>query len=152
MPASKVPSAAAKRSAKKTPARDAGKSPSALIDARIEELQDWRGGLFARLRALIRGAHPEVTEEWKWNTPVWSASGIICTGEAYKRVVKLTFAKGAALADPSRLFNSSLEGNVRRAIDFPEGCDVDAPALRALVQAAAALNKSSGSGKTRSAA
>ena len=119
-------------------------SPSELIDARIEELGDWRGEMLARLRALIKEADPEVAEEWKWRgTPVWSHDGMICTGETYKKVVKMTFAKGASLEDPSGLFNSSLEGNVRRAIDFHEGDEVDEKALKALIRAAAALNGSS---------
>jgi hypothetical protein len=121
-----------------------GESPSQLIDARIKELGDWRGELLSRLRTLIKQADPEVTEEWKWRgTPVWSHDGLICTGETYKKVVKMTFAKGASLEDPSRLFNSSLEGNVRRAIDFHEGESVDAEALKALIRAAVALNASS---------
>ena len=133
--------AAAKGFPKKTPAPDAGKPASALIDARIEALDDWRGPLLARLRGVVRAADSAVTEDWKWNTPVWSCSGIICTGEAYKKAVKLTFAKGALLADPSWLFNASLEGNVRRAIDFPEGAEIDEAALGALVRAAADLNR-----------
>jgi hypothetical protein len=115
-------------------------SPSALIDARIAELGDWRGEMLARLRAVVRAADPEVVEEWKWGTPVWSRNGIICTGETYKKAVKMTFAKGASLEDPSRLFNSSLEGNTRRAIDFHEGDKVDEKALKALVRAAIAFN------------
>ena len=123
--------------------------PSALIDARIEELADWRGEMLSRLRALIKEAEPEVIEEWKWRgTPVWSRDGMICTGETYKSVVKMTFAKGASLKDPSGLFNSSLDGNVRRAIDFHEGDNVDEKALKALVRAAVALNKSSASGRS----
>jgi hypothetical protein len=118
-------------------------SPSRLIDARIADLGDWRGETLARVRALIREAVSEVVEEWKWRgVPVWSDGGIICTGETYKAVVKLTFAKGASLADPSGLFNSSLDGNVRRAIDIHEGEAIDEAALKALVAAAAALNKS----------
>jgi hypothetical protein len=117
------------------------KATSALIDKRIEELGDWRGEMLARLRALIRQAVPDVTEEWKWRgTPVWSHNGLICTGETYKNVVKMTFAKGAALPDPARLFNASLEGNVRRAIDIHEGDTLDEPALKALIRAAADLN------------
>jgi len=124
-------------------------SPSELIDARIEELGDWRGEMLARLRALIREADPEVSEEWKWRgTPVWSHNGMICTGETYKKVVKMTFAKGASLEDPSALFNSSLEGNVRRAIDFQEGDEVDEKALKALIRGAVALNTSSGRGSS----
>jgi hypothetical protein len=120
-----------------------GKSPSRLIDERIEELGDWRGEMLGRLRALVREADPDVVEEWKWRgVPVWSHDGLICTGETYKNVVKMTFAKGAALADPARLFNASLEGNTRRAIDFHEGAKIDAKALKALVRAAVALNKS----------
>ena len=119
-------------------------SPSELIDARIEDLGDWRGEMLSRIRALIREADPDVLEEWKWmGTPVWSHNGIICTGETYKNVVKMTFAKGASLKDPSGLFNSSLEGNVRRAIDIHEGDELDEQALKALIRAAVALNKSS---------
>jgi hypothetical protein len=118
------------------------KSASELIDARIEDLGDWRGEMLSRLRALIKAADPEVVEEWKWRgTPVWSHSGLICTGETYKNVVKMTFARGASLKDPSGLFNSSLEGNVRRAIDFHEGDQLNAAALKALIRAAVALNK-----------
>ena len=146
MPASKIPSSATSRFPKKTPAADAGKPPAELIDARIAELRDWRGELLARLRALIRAAHPGIAEEWKWNTPVWSCGGILCVGETYQKVVKLTFPKGAFLPDPSRLFNSSLEGNTRRAIDFPEAGHVDEAALVALVRAAITLNESSGGG------
>src|SRR5438445_7288500 len=121
-----------------------GASPSELIDARVEELGDWRGETLARIRALIKEADPDVTEEWKWRgVPVWSHAGIICTGETYKNVVKTTFAKGASLEDPSGLFNSSLEGNTRRAIDFHEGDKIDEKALKALVRAAVALNTSS---------
>jgi hypothetical protein len=116
-------------------------SASGRIDARIEDLDDWRGEMLSRLRAIIREADPGVTEEWKWNNPVWSHDGIICTGESYKKVVKMTFAKGASLPDPSGLFNSSLEGAVRRAIDFHEGDKVDAKALKTLIRAAVALNK-----------
>ena len=119
-----------------------GDSPSKLIDARIKELDDWRGKTLARLRAVIKQADPDVVEEWKWNVPVWSHDGIICTGETYKSAVKLTFAKGAAVKDPAKLFNSSLEGNTRRAIDFREGDDIDAEALKALIRAAVAVNKS----------
>jgi hypothetical protein len=119
-------------------------SPSKLIDARIQELSDWRGEMLARIRKLIRQADPEVVEEWKWRgVPVWSHAGIICTGETYKSVVKMTFAKGASLEDPSGLFNSSLEGNTRRAIDFHEGDKIDEKALRALIRAAVTLNTSS---------
>jgi hypothetical protein len=118
------------------------KSPSQLIDARIEELDDWRGKMLSRLRTLIKEADPQVVEEWKWRgVPVWSHAGIICTGETYKNVVKMTFAKGAALKDPSRLFNSSLEGNTRRAIDFHEGERIDEEALKSLVRAAVTLNQ-----------
>jgi hypothetical protein len=119
------------------------KSASELIDARIKELGDWRGRMLSRLRALIKEADPDVVEEWKWRgVPVWYHDGMICTGETYKNVVKMTFAKGAALTDPSRLFNSSLEGNTRRAIDFHEGKTVDEEALKTLVRAAVSLNKS----------
>ena len=122
-------------------------SPSELIDARIEDQGDWRGEMLSRLRALIKEADPEVAEEWKWRgTPVWSHNGLICTGETYKNVVKMTFAKGASLKDPSGLFNSSLEGNVRRAIDFHEGDKLDEAALKRLIRAAVALNKSSARG------
>ena len=118
-------------------------SPSELIDARIEDLGDWRGEMLSRLRALIREADREVAEEWKWRgTPVWSHNGLICTGETYKNVVKMTFAKGASLKDPSGLFNSSLEGRVRRAIDFHEGDEIDEKALVALVRSAVVLNTS----------
>ena len=121
-----------------------GESPSKLIDARIEELGDWRGKTLSRLRTLIKQADPDVVEEWKWSVPVWSHDGIICTGETYKKAVKLTFAKGASLKDPSRLFNSSLEGNTRRAIDVHEGEKIDEEALKALVRAAVTLNVSDG--------
>ena len=119
-----------------------GKTASDMIDARIEELGDWRGKTLARLRSLIKAADPKVVEEWKWNVPVWSHDGIICTGESYKSAVKLTFLKGAAVKDPSRLFNSSLEGNARRAIDFREGGKIDETAFKALIRAAVAVNKS----------
>jgi hypothetical protein len=119
-------------------------SPSQLIDARIRELSDWRGETLARLRSLIKQADPEIVEEWKWRgVPVWSHAGIICTGETYKSVVKMTFAKGASLEDPSGLFNSGLEGNTRRAIDFHEGAKINEKALKALIRAAVALNTSS---------
>jgi len=119
-----------------------GEPASRLIDARIRELDDWRGKTLARVRALIKQADPGVTEEWKWNVPVWSHDGIICTGETYKSAVKLTFAKGASVKDPSRLFNSSLEGNVRRAIDIHEGDEIDEDAFRTLIRAATAVNGS----------
>src|ERR1051326_3194355 len=120
-------------------------SPSRLIDARIKELGGWRGEMLGRLRALIKEADPEVIEEWKWRgVPVWEHEGIICTGETYKSVVKMTFAKGAALKDPARLFNSSLEGNTRRAIDFHEGETIDEAALKTLIRAAVTLNRSKG--------
>jgi len=119
------------------------KSPSQLIDARIKELGDWRGKMLSRLRTLVKEADPEVVEEWKWRgVPVWSHAGIICTGETYKTAVKMTFAKGASLEDPTGLFNASLEGNTRRAIDFHEGDKVDEKALTALIRAAVALNMS----------
>ena len=124
----------------------AGESASALIDGKIAELGDWRGRMLARLRALIQQAVPGVTEEWKWSTPVWSHHGIVCTGETYKKAVKMTFAKGASVPDPSGLFNSSLDGNVRRAIDFHEGDKPDEKALEALIRAAAALNQSAARG------
>jgi hypothetical protein len=125
----------------KKPAARKGKSPSLLIDARIKEFGDWRGEMLGRLRAMVRKADPQIVEEWKWSVPVWSRDGLICTGETYKSVVKMTFAKGAALKDPARLFNSSLEGNTRRAIDFREGDKVNEKALKALVRAAVSLNK-----------
>jgi hypothetical protein len=124
-----------------------GQSASDLISQRIAELSDWRGGTLGRMRKLIKEADPGVVEEWKWGTPVWSHDGILCTGESYKKVVKLTFAKGASLEDPTRLFNSSLEGNVRRAIDIREGEDVDKAAFKALVRRAVVLN-TSGKSKT----
>jgi hypothetical protein len=126
------------------------RSASQQIDARIQELHDWRGKTLARIRAIVKDADPEVVEEWKWakakspGTPVWSHDGILCTGESYKAVVKMTFAKGASLPDPKGLFNSSLDGNVRRAIDFREGDEIDAEALKALVQAAVTLNTGRG--------
>ena len=127
---------------------DRAEDASALIDTRIAALADWRGDMLARLRALIRAADPEVIEEWKWRgVPVWSHHGIVCTGETYKSVVKATFAKGASLPDPAGLFNSSLDGNVRRAIDFHEGDKLDEKALMALVRAAVDLNASSARGK-----
>jgi hypothetical protein len=119
------------------------KSPSELIDARIEELGDWRGEMLSRLRALVKEADPEIVEEWKWRgVPTWYHDGIVCTGETYKEVVKMTFAKGASLDDPAGLFNSSLEGNTRRAIDFREGDEIDEEALKALLRDAVALNES----------
>jgi hypothetical protein len=147
MPSTKVNMAKPKPFPKKLPAADAGTTPAQLIEARIQELDDWRGQLLAHLRELIRSSDPEITEEWKWNVPVWSCNGIICTGETYKRAVKLTFAKGATLPDPDKLFNSSLEGAVRRAIDFPEGCAVNDSAVQALVKAAASLNRMPKPGK-----
>ena len=124
------------------------RSPSRLIDARIKELGDWRGEMLGRLRSLVKEADPDVVEEWKWRgVPVWSHDGLICTGETYKSVVKMTFAKGAALKDPSGLFNSSLEGNVRRAIDFREGEEIDERALKDLIRAAVALNQSKSKAK-----
>jgi hypothetical protein len=126
----------------KTSGSQKSKSPSQLIDARIEELGDWRGEMLSRLRTLVKEADPEVVEEWKWRgVPVWYHDGMICTGETYKDVVKMTFAKGAALKDPSRLFNSSLDGNTRRAIDVREGEKIDEAALKTLIRAAVALNK-----------
>ena len=124
------------------PATKTAESASDLIDAKIEGLGDWRGVMLSRLRAVIRAADPDVVEEWKWSIPVWSLNGLICTGETYKKVVKTTFAKGASLKDPTGLFNSSLEGNTRRAIDFHEGDELDEAALTALVRAAVALNAS----------
>jgi hypothetical protein len=156
-PAKKASTAkGAKKTVKKTaakpaaakPAATAGGSPSALIDGRIKELGDWRGEMLARVRALIKQADPEVIEEWKWRgVPVWEHAGIICTGETYKSVVKLTFANGASLDDPQRLFNSSLEGNMRRAIDIPEGGKIDERALKALIRAAVTRNVSKKSKK-----
>ena len=135
--------------AKKSAAAE-GESPSRLIDARIKELDDWRGKTLARVRALIKAADPEVIEEWKWRgVPVWSHDGILCTGETYKSVVKLTFAKGASLKDPAKLFNSSLDGNVRRAIDIHEDEAIDEAAFKALIRAAAALNASKPAKKPR---
>ena len=128
----------------KTSATNQRESASTLIDARIRELDDWRGKTLAHVRALIRQADPDVVEEWKWNVPVWSHVGIICTGETYKTAVKLTFAKGASVEDPSGLFNSSLDGNVRRAIDIHEGDEIDEDAFRKLIRAAAAVNGSAG--------
>jgi hypothetical protein len=129
-----------------------GDSASRLIDARIKELSDWRGEMLARVRTLIKQAVPEVVEEWKWRgVPVWEHAGMICTGETYKSVVKMTFAKGASLEDPAGLFNSSLEGNTRRAIDFHEGDKIDEKALKALIRAAAALNNSARAKKSKSA-
>ena len=151
VPAKKV---SATKAAKRVPAKTAasregsakaGGNPSALIDARIKELDDWRGETLARLRALIKKVDPEVVEEWKWRgVPVWYHDGMICTGESYKSIVKLTFAKGASLSDPAGLFNSSLDGNVRRAIDFHEGEKINEKAFSALIRAAIALNNSSG--------
>lgn len=134
----------------KTSSSRASGSPSERIDARIEELGDWRGATLARIRALVRQADPDVTEEWKWRgVPVWSHDGILCTGETYKAVVKMTFAKGASLADPAGLFNSSLEGSTRRAIDFREGDRIDEKALKELIRAAVALNSGGSRGSTR---
>jgi hypothetical protein len=127
---------------KKSDASKSHQPPSQLISERIAELADWRGETLTRMRKLIKAADPEVVEEWKWAIPVWSHDGIICTGESYKNVVKLTFAKGASLKDPARLFNSSLEGNVRRAIDIHQGEKVDEPAFQALVRQAIAFNSS----------
>ena len=133
---------------KRSGARPEGESASQMISKRIAELGDWRGTMLGRLRALVRQADPEVVEEWKWRgVPVWSHDGLICTGETYKNAVKMTFAKGAALKDPSGLFNSSLEGNTRRAIDFHEGDKIDEKALKALIRAAVALNESKRSRK-----
>jgi hypothetical protein len=135
---------------KRSEATQEGESASALISKRIAELDDWRGETLGRIRALIKEADPDIVEEWKWmGTPVWSHGGIVCTGESYKSVVKMTFAKGAFLKDPSRLFNSSLDGNVRRAIDVREGEEIDAPGLKALIREAVALNVS---GKTATTA
>ena len=136
-PAVKAKKTAAKRA---KPATSATQSATRLIDQRIAELGGWRAATLARMRKLIMEADPQMTEEWKWETPVWSHHGIVCTGEAYKKVVKLTFARGAAIADPAQLFNSSLEGKVRRALDIAEGEEVDASAFKALVKAAVAAN------------
>ncbi|MDR6869441.1 hypothetical protein J2Y55_000434 [Bosea sp. BE125] len=134
-----------KKSATTTGESPSSESPARLIDAKIAELDDWRGKTLSHIRALIRQADPDVVEEWKWRgVPVWSHAGIICTGETYKSVVKLTFAKGASLADPSALFNSSLEGNTRRAIDLREGEEIAQDAFKALIRAAVALNGASG--------
>ena len=152
MPTSKVPpTRSVKPAAKAKPKPKLSGSPQAespceLIDAKIEGLGDWRGAMLARLRALIKAADPEVVEEWKWSIPVWSHNGLICTGETYKKEVKSTFAKGASLPDPAGLFNSSLEGNTRRAIDFQEGDTLDEAALKALIRAAVAFNESSARG------
>ena len=127
---------------KRSVARQEGESASDLINKRITELGDWRGETLNRIRALIKEADPEILEEWKWAIPVWSHNGVVCTGETYKNRVKMTFAKGALVKDPSHLFNSSLEGNVRRAIDIHEGEEIDAPALKSLIRAAVALNLS----------
>ena len=135
------PTRRASKPAPKDAETPSGLSACERIDAKIASLDDWRGELLARLRAVINAAAPGVTEEWKWGIPVWSHHGIICSGETYKKVVKTTFAKGASLADPSRLFNASLEGNARRAIDFAEGSQIDEKALQALVRAAVALNQ-----------
>src|SRR5689334_12394353 len=132
---------------KSTPPSD--KSASQLIDERIEELGDWRGATLARLRKLIKAADPKVVEEWKWGGPVWSHDGIICTGETYKSHVKLTFAKGASIADPKKLFTSSLDGNVRRGLDIREGEKVDEAAFKSLVKAAVAVNSASAAGKAK---
>src|SRR6202171_4203506 len=133
-----------KKSATTKRATTSGESPSRLIDARIKELDDWRGRTLSRVRTLIKQADPEAVEEWKWRgVPVWSHDGIICTGETYKSVVKLTFAKGASLGDPKGLFNSSLEGNTRRAIDIHQGDEIDQDAFKTLIRAAATLNRSS---------
>jgi len=134
-----------------TPDTDSGVPASQLIDAKIEGMKDWRGETLAKIRALIRQADPEVIEEWKWDIPVWSHAGIICTGETYKNAVKTTFPKGASLDDPAGLFNSSLEGNVRRAIDFKEGEPIDEAAFMALIKAAVVLNSTKAKPKKKSA-
>jgi hypothetical protein len=141
-----------KKTAKTASGPKSGAAASKLIDARIESLGDWRGKTLAKIRALIKAAAPEVVEEWKWRgVPVWSDGGILCTGETYKDTVKMTFAKGASLDDPARLFNSSLEGNTRRAIDLHEGDTIDGKALKALVRAAVALNRSKPPARKRAA-
>jgi len=132
---------------KKPASKEKAKSPAQLIAARIKELDDWRGEMLSRLRALIKQADSKVVEEWKWHVPVWSHDGVICTGETYKNAVKLTFAKGASLLDPAGLFNSSLEGNTRRAIDFHEGDPINTDAFKALIRAAVRLNQSSAAHK-----
>jgi len=135
---------------KRSGARQEGETAAQLISKRMAELGDWRGKTLGRIRALIKQADPDILEKWKWmGTPVWSHTGIVCTGETYKNVVKMTFAQGASLKDPSRLFNSSLDGNVRRAIDIQEGEEIDAPALEALIRAAVALNTSGGKKSTK---
>ncbi|MCX8517473.1 MAG: DUF1801 domain-containing protein [Rhodoferax sp.] len=144
------PSKTAPRLPKKTPVADQGKTAGELIDARIASLPDWRGELLARLRSSILAADPAIVEEWKWNVPVWSCSGILCTGETYKKAVKLTFPKGASLADPAHLFNASLEGNARRAIDFAEGAVIDEKALANLLQAAIQANQKTGKPQAKS--
>ncbi|HEV7692304.1 MAG TPA: DUF1801 domain-containing protein [Hyphomonadaceae bacterium] len=145
------PATTTKKSASAATEGKGGDSPSGLIDTRIKELGDWRGEMLARVRSIIKQAEPEVVEEWKWRgVPVWEHAGIICTGETYKSVVKMTFAKGASLEDPSGLFNSSLEGNTRRAIDFHEGDKIDEKALKALIRAAAAQNASARAKKSKS--
>ena len=142
-----------KKTTSGSPDGEGGDSPSQLIDARIKELSDWRGETLARIRMLIARADPEVVEEWKWRgVPVWYHAGMICTGETHKNVVKMTFAKGASLPDPSGLFNSSLEGNTRRAIDFREGDKVDEKALQSLIRAAVALNTSAAAQRARTRA
>jgi hypothetical protein len=146
------PATTVKKSASAATQGKGGDSPSGMIDARIKELGDWRGEMLARVRSIIKQAEPEVVEEWKWRgVPVWEHAGIICTGETYKSVVKMTFAKGASLQDPSGLFNSSLEGNTRRAIDIHEGDKIDEKALKALIRAAAALNVSARAKKSKNA-
>ena len=142
-----------KKTTSGSPDGEGGDSPCQLIDARIKELSDWRGETLARIRMLIARADPEVVEEWKWRgVPVWYHAGMICTGETHKNVVKMTFAKGASLPDPSGLFNSSLEGNTRRAIDFREGDKVDEKALQSLIRAAVALNTSAAAQRARTRA
>lgn len=135
----------------KEPGSNAGPSAAELIDRKIADLGDWRGATLDRMRGLIKEADPDVVEEWKWNTPVWSHGGILCTGESYRDKVKLTFAKGAALADPGKVFNASLDGNARRAIDIHEGEEVDASAFKALIRAAVALNASVAKAKPKRA-
>ena len=141
-----------RRATRSNTSADIGNSPSKLIDQRITELQDWRGKVLAHVRAVIAQSDPRVVEEWKWNVPVWSCHGIICTGETYKKVVKLTFPKGAKIADPSKLFNSSLEGNARRAIDIAEGVELDDAALSTLIRSAIRLNEAVPSRKSSTAA
>ena len=150
MTTTQVPAKTAPRLPKKTPVADQGKTAGELMDARIASLPDWRGELLARLRSIILAADPAIVEEWKWNVPVWSCSGILCTGETYKKAVKLTFPKGASLADPAHLFNASLEGNARRAIDFAEDAAINEQELTDLLRAAIQANQKTGKPQAKS--